>query len=151
MKVAALPLPLPFANFTNRRSILALDNLIEAVLFAIATPSTIGETFVVADPDPLSLAEMIGALREAENRKPGLLKIPPRWIEGLLVAFRRPLIWERIGGSLVVSPKKLIDAGWRPIVESRAGLIASASLRAKRLNKPVPGVRVLANLKQSDE
>ena len=32
--------------------------------------------------------------------------------------------WQRLGGSLVASPAKLIAAGWRPVVDTRAGLAA---------------------------
>jgi hypothetical protein len=32
-------------------------------------------------------------------------------------------LWQRLGGSLVASPAKLVAAGWRPAVDTREGLV----------------------------
>ena len=73
---ARSPWPLPFGSFSNRRSILARQNLIEAIHFSLRTPATMGETYVVADPEPLTLAQIIAALRAGDGRSPALLPIP---------------------------------------------------------------------------
>ena len=49
-RAAASRLPLPVKDFANRRSLLGIDNFISALAFVLATPATIGETYVVADP-----------------------------------------------------------------------------------------------------
>ena len=49
-RAAASPLPLPVKDFGNRRSLLGIDNFISALAFVLATPATIGQTYVVADP-----------------------------------------------------------------------------------------------------
>jgi nucleoside-diphosphate-sugar epimerase len=100
---ARSPWPLPFGRFTNRRSILARRNLIEAIHFSLRTPSMMGETYLVADPEPVTLAGMIAALRAGLGRRS---------------------IWERIGGELVVDPGKLLRAGWQPPVRTLNGLAA---------------------------
>ena len=33
-------------------------------------------------------------------------------------------LWQRLGGSLIANPAKLIAAGWRPAVDTREGLAA---------------------------
>jgi UDP-glucose 4-epimerase len=33
-------------------------------------------------------------------------------------------LWQRLGGSLIANPAKLIAAGWRPAVDTREGLTA---------------------------
>ena len=73
---ARSPWPLPFGSFSNRRSILGRQNLIEAIHFSLRTPATMGETYVVADPEPLTLAQIIAALRAGEGRSPALLPVP---------------------------------------------------------------------------
>jgi len=45
-RAAASPLPLPVKDFGNRRSLLGIDNFISALSFVLATPATIGETYV---------------------------------------------------------------------------------------------------------
>ena len=76
-ELARKPWPLPLGLCRNRRSLLARRNLIDAVHFAATSPAAKGETYVVADPDPLTLAEIVTALRAGEGRSAGLLPVPP--------------------------------------------------------------------------
>jgi nucleoside-diphosphate-sugar epimerase len=124
MGLARKPWPLPFGALTNRRSMLARENLIAAIHLALGSPATAGETYVVADPTPLTVAEIIAALRAGLGRHPGLLPVPRALFNLPLRALGRGELWERLGGPLVVDPGKLLAAGWRPTVETRAGLAA---------------------------
>ncbi|EJW09676.1 UDP-glucose 4-epimerase [Rhodovulum sp. PH10] len=123
MRIAGSPWPLPAAAFTTRRSLLALDNLIAAIVFCLDQPATVGETYLVADPEPITLAEMITILREAAAR-PTRGGGSPAPFEILLRMSERNVLWERIGDDLVVDPGKLIAAGWRPVVDTRTALRA---------------------------
>ncbi|MBK5962438.1 hypothetical protein CCR97_30245 [Rhodoplanes elegans] len=123
MRISASRWPLPAAAFSNRRSFLAIENLVDAVVFCLDTPATLGETYLVADPDPITLAEMITILREAAQRPTSTGTPAP--FEILLRSSERSVLWDRIGGELVVDPGKLLATGWRPPVETRGGLRAT--------------------------
>ncbi len=123
-RIAALPLPLPFAAFRNRRSLLAVENLAQAVAHCLGSPQTLNETFIVSDPEPLTLAEMFSALREGAGRAPWLVPVPPLAVKALVTAMGRPELWDRIGRDLVASPAKLQAAGWSPQTGTKAGLRA---------------------------
>jgi nucleoside-diphosphate-sugar epimerase len=123
-RIAALPVPLPFGAFHNRRSLLALENLVQAIELCLASPQTLNQTFIVSDPEPITLADMFAALREGIGRPPWLVPIPPSAFKGLITALGRPRFWDRIGRDLVVSSAKLQSAGWSPQIETRAGLRA---------------------------
>lgn len=123
---ARSPWPLPFGAFSNRRSILARQNLIEAIHFSLRTPATLGETYVVADPEPATVAQIIAGLRAGMGRSPGLVPVPPGAIAAALKAMGRAEAWDRIGGELVVDPGKLMRAGWQPPVQTMEGLAAMA-------------------------
>jgi nucleoside-diphosphate-sugar epimerase len=118
------PWPLPLGLCRNRRSLLARENLIGAIHLALSQPPTSGETYVVADPDPLTLAAMVAALRAGLGRSPGLLPVPPGLLALAASALGRGEDWQRLGGSQVADPAKLLSAGWRPAIETRAGLAA---------------------------
>ncbi len=122
MKIAALPVPLPFGAFRNKRSLLALDNMISAIRFVLEQPATAGETYVVADPTPVSLADMIAIMRKARGRSPGMVPVPPDWIGRTLRAAGKADIWERIGGALVADAAKLRAAGWQPATDTPQAL-----------------------------
>jgi nucleoside-diphosphate-sugar epimerase len=121
-KVAALPVPLPFGSFRNRRSLLSIDALIRAIELAMGAPSTINETYVVADRVPIALRDIIAAFRAGRGRRSGLFPIPISLMRVALRIAGGPDLWERVGGELVVDPSKLIAAGWCPVDETRAAL-----------------------------
>lgn len=113
-RVARLPIPLPLAAFHNRRSLLSLDNLISAIQFTLRTPETNGQTYIVADPQPVTFAQCIASLRTAVGRKPSLFSLPPRLFQLAATALGRSDLWERVGGELVASPARLMAIGWSP-------------------------------------
>ena len=130
--LAQTPWPLPLGLCHNRRSLLARQNLIDAIHLAMAAPAARSETFIVADPAPLTLAEIVAALRSGEGRRPGLLPVPPALIALAARALGRAEEWQRLGGSQVADPTKLLRAGWKPTVDTRAGLSALGRWAAQR-------------------
>ncbi|THD49792.1 MAG: NAD-dependent epimerase/dehydratase family protein [Bradyrhizobium sp.] len=124
VRIAGLPLPLPFGAFKNRRSLLSIDNLIEAIILCLDGPATLNQTFIVCDREPITLAEMFVTLREAAGHSPRLVSIPPTAVKAMIVAAGRQPLWDRIGRELVASAEKLQKAGWSPKVETKAGLRA---------------------------
>jgi len=124
--------PLPFGGLTNRRSLLARENLVSAIHLVLGQPAAAAETYVVADPAPLTMAEIVGALRASQGRRPGLIPVPALLISTPLRASGRSHLWERLGCDLVVSPAKLLALGWRPETETRAGLAAMVQAASPR-------------------
>jgi UDP-glucose 4-epimerase len=122
LRLAALPIPMPFRRLTNRRSMLALCNLIAAVRFALEDAHAANQTFIVSDPDALSVAETISILRAAIGRNPALLAVPPGLLSLLLGLIGQRASFERLAGTLIAEPTTLLAAGWRPLVETKAAL-----------------------------
>jgi nucleoside-diphosphate-sugar epimerase len=132
MELARKPWPLPLGLCRNRRSLLARRNLVGAIHLALASPAAKGETYIVADPTPLTLTEIVTALRAGEGRRPGLLPIPPALIALASSALGRAEEWQRLGGMLVADPIKLMHAGWKPAPDTRVGLVALARATSPR-------------------
>jgi nucleoside-diphosphate-sugar epimerase len=130
-RLAALPMPLPFAAFRNERSLVSIDNLIGAIMFCLSGPESLNQTFIVCDPQPISFAEVLATLREAEGRRPGLVAVPPVAIKAIMMLTGRRSLWDRIGRPLVASSEKLQRAGWTPRLDTRAGLRAMARANAR--------------------
>jgi nucleoside-diphosphate-sugar epimerase len=59
MRLAALPIPLPFGALKARRSLVSLANLVSAIGFVLREDACAGETYVVADPVPLTIGEIV--------------------------------------------------------------------------------------------
>ena len=113
-RLAETPWPLPLASFTTRRSLVSLDNLTGAVVFALGAGVTERQTYLVADPKPVTVAEVVVALRYGLGRPPRLFAVPLPLFELPLKLLGRGDMWERLAGSLVIDPAKLMAAGWRP-------------------------------------
>lgn len=124
MRVAALPFPLPFGAFSNRRSLVSIDNLLQAIVFCLDSQTTLNRTFIVSDREPITLADMFATLRDAAGRAPGLISIPPVAVRAMVIATGRQALWDRIGRELVASSAALQAAGWSPQIETKAGLRA---------------------------
>jgi len=131
MRLAGLPIPMPFGRLTNRRSMLALDNLIAAIRFALEDARAADATFIVADPDALSVAETIAILRATLGRDPALLAVPPALLSIVLGLLGQRASFERLAGPLIAEPVKLMAAGWRPVVDTKAALRAMAHQSAR--------------------
>jgi len=126
IRLARSPWPLPLGALRNRRSLLARSNLVAAIHLALATPAMLNETYVVADPAALTVAEIVAAVRAGLNRRPRLLPVPPALVAMACKASGRAHLWDRIGGNCIVDPAKLLAVGWRPMTDTRAGLAAAA-------------------------
>ena len=122
MRVAALPVPLPFGAFSNRRSFLALDNMIAAIRFALEDPHAANETFLVADPQAISVREFVLLLRAANGRKPWLVPMPPELMKIALSMIGQPDMFERLAGTLIAEPRKLMAAGWLPVIDRKTAI-----------------------------
>jgi nucleoside-diphosphate-sugar epimerase len=133
IRVAQLPVALPFGAFKNRRSLLSIENLTDAVKFCIESQETVNRTFIVTDPAPIELAEIFATLRKAAGRRPLLFPVPPLAFKPLLLAVGKGHLWDRLGRSLVASSAELQRVGWTPTVETKVGLrtMMEALVRSK--------------------
>lgn len=96
-------LPLPFASIRNRRSLLYVGNLADALSLCISAPAARGRTLLVADGEDVSTPELVRRIATALGRRARLFPFPT----GLLPA--------KLADSLVVDSRPARDLlGWRP-------------------------------------
>ncbi len=122
MRLARAPWPLPVGSLAARRSLLALENLTAAIETVLAAPGTLRRAFIAADPQALTIAQMIAAMRHEVGRRPGVFPFPAAVLELLLRAAGREDIYQRLSGSLVADPAALLKLGWAPPLATPAGL-----------------------------
>jgi nucleoside-diphosphate-sugar epimerase len=113
-RLSRLPIPLPFGAMSAQRSVLSIQNFTSAVATALSNPRARGETFIVSDPEPITVAHLIARHRASQGRSPWLVPVPQSWIKLALQATGQGAIWERIGQPLVAPPRKLLAIGWEP-------------------------------------
>ena len=126
LRLARTPYPLPLGSLTGRRSLVSVESLAGAVAAALEAPGPLARPLIVAEPDPLTLPEMLTALRAGLGRGPGLLPCPATLIGLACRATGRDEVFDRLSGSLVARADDLAALGWRPAQTTREGLAALA-------------------------
>jgi nucleoside-diphosphate-sugar epimerase len=135
--LARTAMPLPFAGLDNRRSLLALENLISAVGLVLTADKAGGETFLAADAEPISVADLVAAMREGLGRSPHLISVPHGAVRRLMASFGKEAEWERLSGDFVIDAGKLRGIGWHAPITTRAGI--AAMMRDERTNGAMAG------------
>jgi len=121
-----LPLPLGAVN-GNRRSFVALDNLVDLIARCIDHPAAANQTFLVSDGEDLSTTDLLRRLGSALGRPARLVAIPtPLLMLGATLIGKRGVA-QRLCGSLqvdITKTKRLLQ--WEPPVSVDAGLKIAA-------------------------
>jgi nucleoside-diphosphate-sugar epimerase len=123
-ELARSPYPLPLASLKAKRSLLALDNLVDAVAKVLDAPGELKRPFIVADPEPLTVGEMIMAMRHGLGRRGGLFPVPTPVLKAALLALGHAETYRLFAGSLVADSSALAEVNWAPSTSTRAGLTA---------------------------
>lgn len=95
-------IPLPFGAVQNRRSFVAVDNLVSFLITCVQHPHAAGETFLISDGHDLSTPELLQHIGNAMGVRVRLFSMPHWMLKGALNAFGRKAVAERLLGSLCV-------------------------------------------------
>jgi nucleoside-diphosphate-sugar epimerase len=119
-------LPLPFASVHNRRSLIYLGNLVDAIARFAEHPAARGP-FLVGDDESVSTPELVSRIARVLGRPARLLPVPPALLRMAgMIAGRRDEM-RRLTGNLAIDSlraRRLLD--WRPPYTLDAGLAQTA-------------------------
>jgi nucleoside-diphosphate-sugar epimerase len=142
MQLARSPLPLPLGSLKARRSLLALDNLLSAIVTVLGVQAPLRRVFIVSDLEALTIGEMIAAMRQGLGRQPNIFPFPATVIEVVLRAWGRKEVYHGVAGSLVADPSALISLGWEPQVTTPAGLCRLMQMSQPETTRDQPVARM---------
>ena len=115
--------PLALGSVNNRRSLVALDNLVDFILVCMTHPRSANETFLVSDGNDLSTAELVRGLARAAGVSPRLLPVPVWALQAGAMLLGKEDEVQRLCGSLQLDISKARHLlGWRPPVVVEEGL-----------------------------
>lgn len=127
MQTVERGVPLPLGAIDNRRSLLYVGNLVDAIALCMSHPAAAGRSYLVSDGDPVSTPALIREIAAALDRPARLLPVPPGLIRlaGRLLGKEKEV--SRLLGSLTLDNGALKqDLGWRPPFTLRQGLAETA-------------------------
>jgi UDP-N-acetyl-alpha-D-quinovosamine dehydrogenase len=133
MSAVVRGIPLPLASVHNRRDLLYVGNLVDALITCAAHPAAAGQTYLVSDGESVSTPELLRRLAAALSVPSRVFPCPPALLKlaGKLTGKSTQI--ERLLGSLRVNSEKICrELNWKPPYSMRQGLQATADwYRAK--------------------
>lgn len=127
-----IPLPLACVT-TNRRSFVAIDNLIDLLAVCTTHPKAANQIFLVSDGHDVSTAELLRCMAKALNRKALLVPVPVRWLASAAKLLGATEAAQRLLQSLqvdIVKNEELL--GWTPPFSFDQGLQRVAQVNTLR-------------------
>ncbi len=115
-------LPLPFGAIANKRSLIGVDNLADALLALAVHPSARGRAFLASDGEDLSTPELARRLGHVLGRDARLLPVPPAVLSAASRLVGRESL-RRLLESLQVDTRGIrATIGWTPPLGVDQGL-----------------------------
>jgi nucleoside-diphosphate-sugar epimerase len=121
-------IPLPFGSLRhNRRSLMAVGNLVDAIARSLTSPAAANRLLLVADGEDLSTAELLVRLGAALGHPARLVPLPPKLLALAASAAGLGGLRQRLLGSLQVDgsgARRILD--WTPPLSVDEGLRLTA-------------------------
>ncbi|MEO8119105.1 MAG: SDR family oxidoreductase [Rhodoferax sp.] len=115
--------PLPFGAVHNRRSLVALDNLVDFLVTCVTHPQAANQTFLVSDGHDLSTPDLVRGLARAAGMTARLIPVPV-WVlqAGAALVGQGESVQRLVGNLQVDISKARALLGWVPPVTVEEGL-----------------------------
>lgn len=129
LRLCDSPVPLPFGAITeNRRSMIFVENLADAIRAAVFHPKAVGQTFLVSDGMPVSTAALVGSLKAALGRRACLLPVPLSLLRLILASVGKSAAADRLAGSLAIDGRRIREKlDWAPPATFEEGIAATVA------------------------
>jgi nucleoside-diphosphate-sugar epimerase len=115
MGLVARGAPLPLGRIDNRRSLIYLGNLLDAIVRGLEAPRAAGGTYLAADGEDLSTPELVRGIAGALGVRPRLVFFPLLPLKLAATLAGRGAEFGRLAGSLQVDSSRLRrELDWRP-------------------------------------
>lgn len=106
LKLVASNLPLPFAGTNNKRSFVALENLVDFIQTCIEHPNAANQIFLVADQTPISTRELVQYLKQGMGKPARFIYIPQPFMKLGAACVGKLKLYEQLFESLEVDTTK---------------------------------------------
>lgn len=124
MQLVQKRFPLPLASISNRRSMLALDNLIDFILLAAKHPQAANQLFLLSDGQSLSTAQLMSEIARAMGfASARLFPIPVPALQMIAKHLGQSAAIERLTDSLEIDSQKASQLlKWNPPLSIQTGI-----------------------------
>ena len=128
-RAARLGIPLPIGRIENRRSLVFIDNVADAV--ATAADSTIAGSYIVTDSEPLSTAQLYRRLLALHGQPDRVWRWPPTAMRVIAQVGLRSRASSLLGNAAYDGTRFRSCFGWTPPVPFERGLELTVAASAQ--------------------
>lgn len=115
--------PLPLGAVHNKRSLIALDNLVDFIVTCAFHPKAANQTFLVSDGHDLSTPALVRVIAKWTGRPARLFPLPSWMLVAAFAVLGRSTVVRRLLGNLQVDISKARGLlGWAPPISGDEGL-----------------------------
>jgi nucleoside-diphosphate-sugar epimerase len=128
MQAVVWGIPMPLGAINNRRSLVALDNLVDLILTCLEHPNAGNQIFLVCDGEDLSTPDLILRMAFAMNKTAYLISLPLGFLWFVAKVLGKSDALQRLCGNLQVDiskTKSMLD--WKPPISLNEGLRRAVS------------------------
>ena len=123
IKMLKRGLPLPLGSINNKRSLVAVDNLVDLIVTCIDHPAAANQVFLAGDGQDLSTTELLRGVAKAMGKPSRLIPVPSSLLMLGATLLGKKAMAQRLLGSLQVDISKARNLlGWEPPVSVEEGL-----------------------------
>lgn len=127
MHWAARGVPLPLASIVNRRSLIYIGNLVDALITAGCAAEAGGKTYLVSDGDDVSTPDLLRSIANALQVPARLLPCPPALLLAAAASLGKREEARRLTGSLQIDSSRIRrELNWLPRFSLTQGLQQTA-------------------------
>jgi nucleoside-diphosphate-sugar epimerase len=127
MVVIQKQIPLPFASVKNLRSMIYVENLVDALVLCVNHSSAKGKTYLLSDGEDISIPELIRRTASALGVRAFLFPFPGFLLRLVGIVTGNCAAVNRLIKSLSVDNSEITrELGWRPPFSMNEGLIKTA-------------------------
>lgn len=110
-------IPLPLGAIDNRRSLIALDNLIDLIVTCLTHPRAAGQVFMAADGEDVSTTGLLRKVAAAHGVPARLIPVPSGVLRGCAAMLGKRAVADLLLGSLEIDASKTRDMlAWAPVI-----------------------------------
>ncbi len=123
IKWASKNIPVPFGSIQNKRSFVAIDNLISLIVTCINHPKAVNTVFLVSDDSDISVPKLYSIIANAFGKKARLIKFNVLLLKGIFRLIGKGTMINRLCDDLRVDINHTkVSLNWAPVISAADGI-----------------------------
>ena len=107
-------IPMPIVKTNNMRSLISLNNLVDALIVVGLNDNIVNKTYLVADDLPIKVEDLYKKIANSMDKKLFLINLPSKFLKVLLWPLGKAKLVDKISTSLIVDNTDIRnDTNWK--------------------------------------